>query len=71
MGGGPAETETDYASQALCFMANAVNGGWRIPIGNFLISNLNAQGKKNTDSDSSVKKSENSMEKGKKYGFGF
>ena len=54
MGGGPAETETDYASQALCFMANAVNGGWRIPIGNFLISNLNAQGKKNTDSDSSV-----------------
>ena len=44
MGGGPSQNEEDIASQALVLMVNAINGHWRLPIANFMISSLSSKG---------------------------
>ena len=34
----------EVATDALCFMVVAINAGWKLPIGYFLIGSLNAKG---------------------------
>ena len=39
------DEDSEVATEALCFMAVAINDSWKIPIGFFFIRSLNSTGK--------------------------